>query len=98
MMITAIAASGVSAAQLRMQVSAHNLANLNTDGFRRQQVVQAVDHPMGVRASIVQATEPGAAAAADIVALLEAKTDFMASLAVFRAGDRMTGSLLDAVA
>jgi hypothetical protein len=50
-----------------------------------------------VRASIGQATEPGAAAAADLAALLQAKMDFMASLAVFRTGDRMAGSLLDTV-
>jgi flagellar basal body rod protein FlgB len=96
-MVTAIAASGVSAAQLRVQASAHNLANLSTDGFRRQLAVQATERPMGVRASIGQATEPGAAAAADLAALLQAKMDFMASLAVFRTGDRMAGSLLDTV-
>ncbi len=94
--MSAIAVSGMSAAQLRLQASAHNIANLSTDGFRRQQV-QLSSNPLGgVRTSVAQVQRLGSSLEADVVAQLQAKNDFMASLAVFRASDRMTGSLLDA--
>ena len=35
-----IATSGMNAAQLSLQASAHNIANLGTEGFRREEVVQ----------------------------------------------------------
>lgn len=94
--ISAIAVSGMSAAQLRLQASAHNIANLGTEGFRRQQVQQASNPQGGVRTSITQALQPGQSLEAEVVAQLQAKNDFLASLAVFRTSDRMTGSLLDA--
>lgn len=93
---SAIAMSGLSAAQLRLQSSAHNIANLSTDGFRRQQVQQASTPLGGVRTSITQAVQPGQTLEAEVVAQLQARTDFLANLAVFRTSDRMTGSLLDA--
>lgn len=93
---SAIAMSGLSAAQLRLQSSAHNIANLSTDGFRRQQVQQASNPLGGVRTSITQAVQPGQTLEAEVVAQLQARTDFLANLAVFRTSDRMTGSLLDA--
>ncbi len=94
--ISAIAVSGMSAAQLRLQTSAHNIANLSTDGFRRQQVQQSSNPLGGVRASVTQARQPGHSLETDVVAQLQAKNDFLASLAVFRTSDRVTGSLLDA--
>ena len=39
---SSIALSGLQAAQSAVRASAHNLANLATDGFRRQQVQPAV--------------------------------------------------------
>jgi flagellar hook-associated protein FlgK len=98
MSVSAIAASGMSAAQARLQVSAHNLANLSTVGFQRQHLAQTTERPTGAGVSVVPASEPGTAASVDIVALLQAEADFMANLAVFLAGDRLKGSLLDAVA
>jgi flagellar basal body rod protein FlgG len=56
--IPALAMSGMSAAQLRLQTSAHNIANLSTDGFRRQQVQQASNPLGGVRTSVTQALQP----------------------------------------
>jgi flagellar basal body rod protein FlgG len=94
---SAIALSGLAAAQLGLQVSAHNIANLNTAGFKRQQAVQSADAAGGVSTSLRQATQPGNALEADVVGQLEAKNAFLANLAVFRAQDRMAGSLLDAL-
>ena len=38
--LSSIGNSGLQAAQLRLDASAHNVANLNTPGFRRQVVEQ----------------------------------------------------------
>jgi len=95
--ISAMALSGMSAAQLGLQASAHNIANLNTAGFRCQQAVQSTDAAGGVGTTLRQAAQPGNALEADVVDQLQAKNAFLANLAVFRAHDRMAGSLLDAL-
>ena len=53
--ISAMALSGMSAAQLGLQASAHNIANLNTVGFRRQQAVQSTNAAGGVGTTLRQA-------------------------------------------
>jgi flagellar hook-associated protein FlgK len=95
--IPATALSGLSAAQRSLQVSAHNVANLGTDNFRRQELLPTTNHSGGVATSIRQAAQPGNAIETDLVNQLQAKNAFLANLAVFRANDRMAGSLLDAV-
>jgi flagellar hook-associated protein FlgK len=94
---SAIALSGMSAARAGLQASAHNIANLGTGGFRRQQVAQGTAPAGGVSVSLSQAAESGNLPETDMVGLLQAKHSFLANLAVFRAGDRMMGSLLDVV-
>jgi flagellar hook protein FlgE len=94
--LPAIALSGMSAAQLGLQTSAHNIANLATANFRRQEVVQTADRE-GVSASVTQAPQPGSAIETDLVNLLQSKNAFLANLAVFRASNRVMGSLIDAV-
>jgi hypothetical protein len=95
--ISSIALSGMSAAQLDLQTSAHNIANLNTSGFRRQEVVQSSVSSGGVATTLDRASQPGHAQETDVVRQLQAKNAFLANLAVFRTSDRMTGSLLDAL-
>lgn len=95
--IPAIALSGMSAAQSSLRASAHNIANLGTTPFRRQQALQAEQAQAGVSTSLRQLPLPGNSLEADLVTQLQAKNAFLANLAVFRAHDRMTGSLLDAV-
>jgi flagellar hook-associated protein FlgK len=87
----------MSAAQLTLQTSAHNIANLGTANFRRQRVVQATDASGGVSTSVASAQQPGNAIEVDLLSQLQAKNAFLANLAVFRAHDRMSGSLLKAV-
>lgn len=94
---SAIALSGMNAAQAGLQVAAHNIANLSTVGFRRGQVVQSASDPGGVTTSVSQARQPGASLPEDMVGLLQSRNSFLANLAVFRSGERMLGSLLDAV-
>jgi flagellar basal body rod protein FlgG len=93
--ITSIAASGMNAAQTLLNSSAHNIANLNTAGFRRQEVVQSEQAGGGVSASVTQASAEGSALEADVVSQLQAKNAFLASLAVFKTSNKMTGALLD---
>ncbi len=94
--ITSIASSGLQAAQLQLQSSAHNIANLQTDGFKRQAVAQqARPDGAGVDASVTRVAEAGAALEADVVGQLAAKNAFLANLAVFRTGEQLLGSLFD---
>lgn len=95
--ISATALSGMSAAQSSLHASAHNIANLGTTAFRRQQAVPAEQALGGLSTTLRQSPQPGNALGADLVTQLQAKNAFLANLAVFRAHDRMTGSLLDAV-
>lgn len=93
--LPSIAASGLQAAQTRLQASAHNIANLQTDRFQRQQVVQQADAGGGVTSSVTRASQPGPALEQDVVDQLAARNAFLANLAVFRRHDEMLGSLLD---
>ena len=96
--ITAIATSGLRAADAATRASAHNLANLQTEGFRRERVVHTAQVDGGVMASTVRAQEQGSSIHEDLVAQLQARNAFLANLAVFRAGSRAAGSLLDVYA
>lgn len=91
-----IAASGMNAAQVQMDARAHNIANLATTPFRREQVLQASAAGGGVTTALAQADVDGPALETDMVGMLQAKNGFLASLAVFRSSDRMLGALLDA--
>jgi flagellar hook protein FlgE len=94
---SSIALSGMQAAQTSLGATAHNIANLATPGFRRQTVeATPLAGGGGVTTTVHQASEAGEDMATDMVGLLTSKHAFLANLAVFRTGDRMLGSLLDA--
>lgn len=93
--ISSIARSGMQAAQTALNSSAHNVANLNTDGFRRQQVRQSAQADGGVSTSISRSPKAGPDLQADLVAQLQAKNAFLANLKVFKTSDAMAGALLD---
>ncbi|MCW5643134.1 MAG: flagellar basal body rod protein [Rhodoferax sp.] len=90
-----IALSGMQAAQTRLRASAHNVANLSTEGFRRQEVQQTAHSRGGVRTEVVRSTVPGPDLVRDTVERLQARNVFMANLAVFKASDQLAGALLD---
>jgi flagellar hook protein FlgE len=92
--ITSISLSGMNAAQIQLNASAHNIANLNTEGFSRQEVSLTAQHDGGVSASVGTASQPGASLETDVVSQLQAKNAFLANLAVFKTQDRMAGTLL----
>ena len=96
--VTAIATAGLRAADVALRASAHNLANLQTEGFRRERVVQAAQADGGVVASTVRSSIEGPSIHEDLLAQLQARNAFLANLTVFRAGVGATGSLLDVYA
>ena len=87
--------SGMRVAQAALDASAHNIANLATQGFRRAGVVVSDSAAGGAIASPNQATHPRHAVESDMVDQLVAKNLFLANLAVFKTGDQLLGTLLD---
>lgn len=86
------------AAQLRLDVAAHNVANAQTPGFQRSQVHQQAQMPSGVVAQVERLPQPGADLVQDVVQQRVAATDFAANLLALRMAlktDRALGSLLD---
>ena len=93
--ISSTALSGLNAASLHLQSAAHNIANAQTPGFRRQQVLQSADPAGGVRTSLAQAAAPGDALAEDIVEQMVSSVVYRANLQTLRVERDLTGSLLD---
>jgi flagellar hook protein FlgE len=90
--------SGMQAAQVRLSASAHNVANSQTEGFRRQTVQAQTEPSGGAITRLGTAPVPGEALATDLVDQRLAQHLFTANLRTVQAADRMLGSLLDAVA
>lgn len=93
--ISSVALSGMNAAQTTLSSSAHNIANMNTGGFRRQEVVQSAQTGGGVSTSLTTASAMGSSLETDVVAQLQSKNSFLANLQVFKASDNMAGALLN---
>lgn len=94
--LSSIGNSGLQAAQLGLDASAHNVANMGTPGFRRQ-VVEQAESPggAGVQASVQRAGQEGASLEKDVVEQLSATYAFKASLQVIKTNDKMMGALLN---
>lgn len=93
--ISSIAQSGMQAAQLRLASSAHNVANLQTPGFQRQQVQQQALPPQaGVQAQVRPGSE-GTELNTEAVEQISASYAFKANVLMLRSADAMIGSLLD---
>jgi flagellar hook-associated protein FlgK len=90
-----IARTGMAAAQLSLDASAHNIANAATDGFKRQRVEQAAVPGGGVDATVTTAAQAGENLNEDIVQQQVALYGFKANALVIRAQDAMLGALLD---
>ena len=98
--------SGIQAVTQSMAASANNLANLNTDGYRAQTVVQEAQPQGGVRDTVVlqspaqpQAqSRPGGSnvdPATEAVNLDTQGTSYQANLQAANAQQQMLGSALD---
>jgi flagellar hook-associated protein FlgK len=93
--LASISQSGMNAAQVHLQSSAHNIANNSTEDFKRQEVDQQAQQGGGVTASVSKRANVGADLAKDMVEQLAAKNAFLANLAVFKRSNEMAGALLD---
>ena len=93
--LSSIAVSGMQAAQTQLQASANNIANLSTDGFHRQEVVQSEQAQGGVTTSVQRAADAGSDLTSDVVTQLQAKHAYLANLAVFKTSNKMAGALLN---
>jgi flagellar basal body rod protein FlgC len=94
------AAAGLAANQARLDVAAHNLANLSTAQFRRQEVVQQTHPHSGVQVQLrtAAASVPGVTetqVTQDLVDQHTALYHFEANLRSLRTQDSVLGALLD---
>jgi len=89
------ALSGVQAARLHLDSAAHNIANIDTPDFRRQQTLQQTLEPAGVQTSVTQSDTTGSALETDRVEQMAASYSFQANLGVIQTEDRMMGKLID---
>jgi flagellar hook protein FlgE len=94
MNVSAIASTGLQAAQTRLSVSAHNVANEQTAGFRRQ-LVQQQTLPGGTVVRVTTAQTPGTDLTSEMVHQKESLYAFKANLKAIQTEHEMLGSLLD---
>lgn len=93
--VVSIAHSGMNAATLGLKASAHNIANLSTEGFRRQQVTLQAQAQGGVAAELRPAASAGSALEEDIVQQMVMSYAFKANVLSIKAEDERLGTLLD---
>jgi len=78
-----------------MDSSAHNIANVETGNFRREDVTQESVAEGGVKTHTRRAAVPGEALAKDLVDQKSAGYAFDANLKVIQTEKKMMGRLLD---
>jgi len=93
--ISSIAQSGMQAALQRQSAAANNIANQNTDGFRRERVDQQADPNGGTTTSVSRMPQPGSQLEQDMVDQISSSYSFQASLKTLKVNDQMMGTLLD---
>jgi flagellar hook protein FlgE len=94
--LSSIGISGLQTAQWRLDSAAHNVANLNTNGFRRQTVTQEdLPDQGGTRAIVGQSDQEGVALEREVVEQMSASYAFKANLKTIQTQDDVLGSLLD---
>lgn len=90
------ALSGMSAANERLRASAHNVANLQTPGFRPQRIEQAAQAGQGgVTTRVVQQQGAEVSAERELVEQRDATYSYVANLRVLQTQVRAEGTLLD---
>lgn len=104
-----LAAGSLATHSVGMQVAAHNVANVSTDGFQPQTATYATGpNGQGVALESVRKQEPalgsqnlqasGTELAKEMPHMIATQRGFEANVAVIRASDEMTGSLLNIIA
>lgn len=94
--IKSVAVSALDAGGIRLAVTANNIANMNTEGFRPSTVVQEENKTGGVRVSAIK--EQGSDEvdlSREAVELIITETSFRANIKVLQADEEMIKTLLD---
>lgn len=90
------AASGLQAASLRLDSSAHNVANAQTPGFRRQEAqASARAGSGGVDTRVARSAREGVSLEQEVVDQIAASALFKANAKVVATVDRTLGRWLD---
>ncbi|WP_416057901.1 hypothetical protein [Stenotrophomonas maltophilia] len=93
--VTAAALGGMRAAQLGVQVAAHNVANVATPDAQRLQLQRSAAEKGGVEATVTTTTADPTAPLGDLLAAKAEVVAFAANASVVRRQDQMLGALLD---
>ena len=94
--ISSIGSSGMQAAQMRLDASAHNVANANTSNYRRTAVEQeAAPDNGGTRARMERQSNEKVALEKEAVEQISATYSFAANLLSVKTEGRLMGTLLD---
>lgn len=94
--IKSVAVSALDAGGIRLAVTANNVANMNTEGFRPSTVVQEENKTGGGRISAIK--EQGSDEvdlSREAVELIITEAGFKANIKVLQADEEMIKSLLD---
>ena len=91
-----IAISGIQSAQLRLNASAHNVANLTTPSFRPLRVEQSAVAGGGSTARVTRSPDPSEVdLVREIIDQIRAKTQFMSSVRFAAVAVETRGTLVD---
>ncbi|OHB24584.1 MAG: hypothetical protein A2X84_05860 [Desulfuromonadaceae bacterium GWC2_58_13] len=100
---------GLKAMETRMSATANNLANVNTDGYKKDRVTLSENQHGGVNATAAKVNTPGATVedqgttrelsnvdiAEEITDTIPTRAGYSANLKMLQAQDELTGTLLD---
>ena len=96
-------ASAMQASSLRIAISAHDVANINTPGFSQSRPVQTSQNP-GTAITAIQKIEPPSEdysatdLAEETVEQIRSEKELAANAAVVKTQDKMLGDLLNVLA
>ncbi|MBI5847786.1 MAG: hypothetical protein HZB31_07550 [Nitrospirae bacterium] len=93
--IFGISVSALSAYLTRLNVTANNVANMNTEGFKPSNAMLNTMSDGGVSATIRQLDVPEVDLAGEMVDLIVTEIAFKANIKAIRMEDEITGSILD---
>jgi flagellar hook protein FlgE len=95
--------SGMQASSTRHDITANDVANINTPGYEEYRPIQTDVNPAGTRiAAVIRTPNPdkttsGTDLATESVEQIENKTTFSANAQMIKAKDKMLGTLLDII-
>jgi flagellar hook-associated protein FlgK len=93
--LLSIAASGLSAATAQLNVTANNIANMNTPGFKAQRVDLAAAPGGGVEVTGIQSTGQPVDPVDELVHLKQEGFMYGANAMMVRTGNQLFGTLID---